>query len=68
MGNAEEVTTSSTLDEGKEATHDTFDMYPYEGLGLLSNTSDNAEKIKYPNGNVNCKLEGFAHQIAWATV
>ena len=68
MGNTEEATTTSTPDEGKEATDDTFDIQPYEDLGLLSNTPDNEEKIKYSNGNVNYKLEGVVHQIAWATV
>ena len=68
MGNTEEATTTSTPDESKEATDDTFDMQPYEDLGLLSNTTDNAEKIKCPNDNVNYKLEGVAHQIAWAMV
>ena len=68
MFNVEEATTTRTLDECNKATDDFFDMQPYEDLGLLSNTSDNAEKIKYPDGNVKYKLEGVAHQMAWATV
>ena len=43
-------------------------MRPYEDLGLLSNNQMMQEKIKYPDGNVKYKLEGVAHQIAWATV
>ena len=46
VSSMKEATTTSTPGECKEATDDTFDMQPYEDLGFLSNTSDNAEKNK----------------------
>lgn len=68
VSSEEEATTTRTPDECNESTRDFFDMQPHEDLGLLGNTSENAEKIKYPKGNANYELEGVARQIAWVTI